>query len=165
MTYEYFRVTGADEAFLDYTDLFSITLRKILIPDGTKLFYQQVKYQSILESLHKMRIRESDQLQTVLAMYEQEIHLDRSMPNYRKLKTMHACMARRHMYHKIETGVLVKTFLKRRMSALKEIRSMLPVESKRAVFRRRCLQLPPRRQLAWKENTVVLSCSEIADTK
>ena len=40
---------------------------------------------------------------------------------------------------------------------------MLSVESKRTVFERRCSQLPPRRQSAWKESTVVLSCSKIAD--
>ena len=35
-----------------------------------------------------MRIRESVQLQTVLAMYEQEIDRDRAMSNYQRVKTM-----------------------------------------------------------------------------
>ena len=36
-----------------------------------------------------MRIRESDQLKTVLDLYEMEIHQKISMPNYqKKLKTM-----------------------------------------------------------------------------
>ena len=41
------------------------------------------------------------------------------------------------------------------------------MESKRTVFKcsKKCLQLPPRRQYAWKENTIVLSCSKAADTK
>ena len=42
---------------------------------------------------------------------------------------------------------------------------MPSVESKRTVFKRRLLQLPPRWQSAWKGKvTIVFSCSEIADT-
>ena len=42
MIYENFRVTGAHEAVLDYSDLFSIctvTIIKILMPDSIKLYY------------------------------------------------------------------------------------------------------------------------------
>ena len=35
----------------------------------------------------------------------------------------------------------------------------------RIVFKRRCLQLPSRRQLAWRGSTIVLSCSKAADRK
>ena len=35
-----------------------------------------------------MRIRESDQLKTVLELYDMEIHQKISVPNYQKLKTM-----------------------------------------------------------------------------
>ena len=42
----------------------------------------------ILESMYKLRIRESDQLKTVLELYDLEIHQKISMPNYQKLKTM-----------------------------------------------------------------------------
>ena len=42
----------------------------------------------ILESLYKLRIRESDQLKTVLELYDMEIHPKISMLNYQKLKTM-----------------------------------------------------------------------------
>ena len=42
----------------------------------------------VLESLYRLRIRESDQLETVLELYDMEIHQKISMPNYRKLKTM-----------------------------------------------------------------------------
>ena len=41
----------------------------------------------ILESLYKLRIRESEQLKTVSDLYEMEIHKKISMPNYKKLKT------------------------------------------------------------------------------
>ena len=40
----------------------------------------------ILESLYKLRIRESDQLKTVLELYGMEIHQKISVPNYQKLK-------------------------------------------------------------------------------
>ena len=42
----------------------------------------------VLESLYKLRIRESDQLKTVLELHDMEIHQKISMPNYQKLTTM-----------------------------------------------------------------------------
>ena len=42
----------------------------------------------ILESLYKLRIRESDQLKTALELYDLEIHQKISKPDYQKLKTM-----------------------------------------------------------------------------
>ena len=42
----------------------------------------------ILESLYKLRIRESDQRNTVLELYDMEIQQKISVPNYQKLKTM-----------------------------------------------------------------------------
>ena len=42
----------------------------------------------VLESLYKLRIRESDQLKTVLELYDLEIHQKISMHHYQKLKTM-----------------------------------------------------------------------------
>ena len=42
----------------------------------------------ILESLYKLRIRESEKLKTVLELYDMEIHQKISMPIYQKLKTM-----------------------------------------------------------------------------
>ena len=42
----------------------------------------------ILESLYKLRIRESAQLKTVLELYDMESNQKTSMPNYQRLKTM-----------------------------------------------------------------------------
>ena len=101
MIYEYFRVTGAHEAVLDDTDLFSVTLEGDDIQDFDTRWDQvllstsEVPSDKILESLHKMQTRESDQLRTVLAMYE--INQDRSKPNNRKLKTT----VKRRIDHKI----------------------------------------------------------------
>ena len=118
--YEYCRITGARGGVLDFTDLFSVkvTIFKILIPDGTKLYYLQVKCPrtNVLYSLYKMRIRESVQLQRVLAIYEQEVNQCRSRPSYQKSKTI----VRRHtgqmirtrnftVRNEIEIGVLVES--------------------------------------------------------
>ena len=70
----------------------------------------------ILESLYKLRIRESVQCKTVLELYDMEIHQKMSMPNLQKLKTM----AKRSIDQKLrlrsfdarhgrsETGAVVK---------------------------------------------------------
>ena len=69
----------------------------------------------ILESLYKLEIRESDQLKTVLELYDMEINQKISMPNYRKLTTMlKRCMDQKlrprnfdSRNEKIETGAVV----------------------------------------------------------
>ena len=60
------------------------------IQDGMKILLSMSKIpsDSVLESLYKMRIRESEQLKTVLELYEMEVHQKISMPNYQQLKTM-----------------------------------------------------------------------------
>ena len=49
---------------------------------------REAKFQpdDVLESLYKVRIRESDQLKTVLELYDMETHKMVSMPDYQKLK-------------------------------------------------------------------------------
>ena len=69
MIYDPFRVT-------DYADFFSV------------LFVMTTFRNSIFESLYRLRIRESDQLKTVVELYDMEIVQKISMPNYHKLKTM-----------------------------------------------------------------------------
>ena len=71
----------------------------------------------VLESLYKLRIGESDQHETVLELYDMEIHQKISTPNYQRLKTqvtrstdqkirLRNFDARRE---KIETGAVVKS--------------------------------------------------------
>ena len=86
--YDHFRATGAHDTVLDYADLFSITLRNDIVQELTKFYYQRQKISSddVLENLSKLRIRESEQLKTVLGFYDMEIHQKISMPNYKKLK-------------------------------------------------------------------------------
>ena len=42
----------------------------------------------ILEGLHKLRIRESEKLKTVLEVYDLEIHQKKAGPDYHRLKIM-----------------------------------------------------------------------------
>ena len=48
----------------------------------------QIPSNDILESLYKLRIRESEKLKTVLAVYKKEIHQKKAGPDYHRLKTM-----------------------------------------------------------------------------
>ena len=92
MIYEYFRVTGAHDTVLDYADLFSFTLHDDNIQeydtrwDEVQLTMSKIPSDDILESLYKLRIRESAQLKTVLNLYEMEINQKISMPNYQKIE-------------------------------------------------------------------------------
>ena len=94
MIYDYFRVTGAHDTVLDYADLFSITLRIDNVQefdtrwDQILLSMTKIPSDDVLESLYKLRIRESAQLKTVLELCDMESHQKISMPNYQKLKTM-----------------------------------------------------------------------------
>ena len=87
MIYDYFRVTGAHDTVLDYDDLFSITLTDDNIQefdtrwDEFLLSMTKIPSDDILESLYKLRMRESAQLKTVLEVYEMEFHQKISMPN------------------------------------------------------------------------------------
>ena len=55
---------------------------------GVLLSMSKIPSDDILESLCKLRIRESAQLKTVLELYDMEIHQKTSVPNYQKLITM-----------------------------------------------------------------------------
>ena len=87
MIYDYFRVTGVHDTVLDYPDLFSVTLHDDNTQefdarwDEVPLSMSKNPYDDILESLYKLRIRESDQLNTVLELYDMEIHQKISVPN------------------------------------------------------------------------------------
>ena len=48
----------------------------------------QIPFDDILESLYKLRIRESETLKTVLELYNMEIHQKKAGPDYHRLKTM-----------------------------------------------------------------------------
>ena len=72
MIYEYFRVTGATDSVENYADLFTFGLRNDDIQefdskcDEILLSMTQIPSDDILESLYKLRIRESEKLKTGL---------------------------------------------------------------------------------------------------
>ena len=74
MIYDYFRVTGARDTKLDYADLFSVTLRDDNIQefdtrwDEVLLSMSQIPSDDILESLYKLRIRESAATQNCIGL-------------------------------------------------------------------------------------------------
>ena len=121
MIYDYFRVIGAHDTVIDFADLFSVTLHGNKFQefdarwDEVLLSMSKIPSDSILESLYKLRIRESAQLKTVLELYDMEIH-QISVPNCQKLQTM----VKRSIDQKlrlrnfdarqgrIETGVVIK---------------------------------------------------------
>ena len=123
MIYDYFRVTGAHDTVLDYAELFSVTLHDDNIQefdtrwDEVLLSMSKISSDDILESLHKLRIRESAQLKTVLELYDIEIHWKISMPNYQKLKAMVKWSIDQELrlrnfdarHGRIETGAVVKS--------------------------------------------------------
>ena len=115
---------------LDYADLFSVTLRDDNIQefdtrwDEVLSSMSKIPSDDILESLYKLRIRDSDHLKTVLELYDMEIHHKISMPKYQKLKTM----VKRSMDQKLR----LQNFDAKN-------------ENKRTVFERRPMQFPARR--------------------
>ena len=94
MIYDYFRVVGAHDAVLDYADFSLLLFYDDNVQefdtrwDEVLLSMSKIPSDDVLESLYKLRIRESDQLRTVLELYDMEIHQKISMPKYEKLKTM-----------------------------------------------------------------------------
>ena len=92
--FDYFRVTGTHGTVLNNADLFYVTLHDDNIQefdtrwDEVLLSMSKIPSNDVLESLYKLRIRESDQLKTVLELYDMENHQKISLPNHQKLKTV-----------------------------------------------------------------------------
>ena len=88
LIYEYFRVTGANDSVENCADLFKVGLRNDDIQefdskwDETLLSMTHIPSDDILESLYKLRIRESEKLKTVLELYNMEIHLKKAGPDF-----------------------------------------------------------------------------------
>ena len=123
MVHDHFRVTGAHDTVLDYAVLFFVTLHDDNVQefdtrwDEVLLTVSQIPSDDVLESLYKIRIRESTQLKTVFESYDMEIQPKISMPNYQKLKTMlkrcldHKLRLRNFdaWHGRIESGAVVKS--------------------------------------------------------
>ena len=132
MIYDHFRSFGAHEAALDLSDLSNVSSPEDDIRtrwDQALSSASEVSREHVLESLCKMKLRESVQLQTVLAMYDREIDRNLALPRYPRLKTV----VRRHVdqmirkrnfktrSERIETGVLVKSHKGRNVRAERKV--------------------------------------------
>ena len=93
MIYEYFRATEAHEAVQGLSDLFILSLQNDDVQDfdvrwdHALLSVSEMPSDMILEGLYKSKLQNSVQLQTVLALYDQETARNKGKPNYSQLKT------------------------------------------------------------------------------
>ena len=107
MIYEYFRATGAYEAVQALSTLFAVGLQNDDVQDfdvrwdHALLSVSEMPSDMILEGLYKSKIGNSVQLQTVMALYDQETARTKE-PNYHKLKTA----AKLHLYQMMRTRML-----------------------------------------------------------
>ena len=92
MIYENYRVTGVRDIVLDYADLFALTLQNDDVQDFDKRWDEillpmiKIITYDVLKNSYKLRIREFDQLKTVVELYEMVIHQKVSKPAYQRLK-------------------------------------------------------------------------------
>ena len=79
MIHEHVRATGAHDAAFDLSDLLNVSLPGDDIQDfdtgsdQAPLSASEAPKENVLESLYTVKICESVQLQTVLAMYDQDL--------------------------------------------------------------------------------------------
>ena len=105
MIYEHFRATGAYDAVQDLSDLFNVRLQNDDAQDfdtrwdESLLSASEVPTEMVLEGSYKSKLHDSVQLQTTLAMYEQEIIRNNEQPNYSRLKIA----VRRHIDQQTRT--------------------------------------------------------------
>ena len=94
LIYDHFQVSGTHDSVENYTDLFTIVLRYDDIQefdskwDGMLSSVTKIPPDDFLEGLYKLRIRESEQLKTVLELYDLETYQKKLGPDYHRLKTM-----------------------------------------------------------------------------
>ena len=91
LIYDYFRVIGSHDSAENHADLFTISLRNDDIQEFDSKWdgiMTKIPSDDILEGLYKLRIRESEELKTVLELYDLETHQKKLGPDYHRLKTM-----------------------------------------------------------------------------
>ena len=158
LIYEYYRDTGANDSVENHADLFTVVFRNDDIQEFDSKWDEilssmtQTPADDILEIMYKLRIRESEKLNTVLVLYSMEIHQKKAGLDYHRLKTM--------VNRSIEQDIRNKNFEARNGNYERNavVRNpgtnqrgqnswrLLAVASRRAVFQRRQLQFPSRYQ-------------------
>ena len=93
MIYEYIRATRAYEAVQRLADLFTMNLQNDDVQDfdvrwdHAPLAVSEMPSDMFLEGLYKSKLQNSAQLQTVLALYDQETARNKGKPNHVQLMT------------------------------------------------------------------------------
>ena len=141
MIYGHLQSTGACDTAKGLSDLFSICLQDDDVKDFDTRWDQillgtsEMPPENVLEGLQRKRLQGSEQLQTVFAMYNQELSRGRVEPSYQKSRKM----VRRHIdqtirtrnfkarNERIEPGVLVKSQKGRNVSAERKMGEETPV--------------------------------------
>ena len=107
MIYEHFRAAGAYEAVQGLSDLFNIRSHDGDVQDFDRRWDQalltanEMPTEMILEGLCKLKLQDSVQRQTVLALYEQENIRNNGLPCFSRLKTA----VRRHIDQVMRTKI------------------------------------------------------------
>ena len=105
MIYEYSRATGGYEAVQGLSDLVNFRLQDDDVQDfdtrwnQPQLAASEIPAEMVLEVFFKSKLQDSVQLQTVLALSEQENIRINEPPSYSRLKTT----VRRHIDHTMRT--------------------------------------------------------------
>ena len=90
MIYDHFQETGASDAAQDLSDVFNICLENHDVQDFDTRWDQilsgtaEMHPENVLEGLYQKKLQISEQPQTVLAMYNQELNRDQVIPTYQK---------------------------------------------------------------------------------
>ena len=93
MICEHFRVTGPFEALRGLSDLLGISLQNDDVQDfdvpwdQAPLSANETPTEMILEGLYKSKLQDSEQLRTVLDLYDQETVRNNVQPSHTRLKT------------------------------------------------------------------------------
>ena len=86
--YEHFRATGAHETVQGLSNLFSVSLQNDAVQDlDVRRDPSERPSDVILECLYKSKLQDSVQLQTVLALYDQETVRSNGQTSYSRLNT------------------------------------------------------------------------------
>ena len=121
----------------------------------------QIPSDEILESLYKLRIRESEKLKTVLELYDLETHQKKLGPDYHRLKTMVKRSIEQEIRNKnfgarngnYEKNAVVKNQGTKQRNQ-RSLRDCWQWETNGQCVKRRQLQFPPRYSWAWKKFTI-----------
>ena len=82
MIYDHFQATGADDAAQRQDDFQDFDTRW----DHMSLGTSELPHENVLEGLYKMKLQGSDQLQTVVDLYNQELNRDKEAACYQTLR-------------------------------------------------------------------------------